>query len=342
MKSILLYIAGTLTGVLILFRSLIFRRLRLTSEEAYTLYELVHSKGKAFSIYEEGAQEDRLPKVYDSLCWLGGIFPFRFSIEERLLRAGYRATDSIAEITVLRWKLKKLLHRVRSVEKKDTGEVPVYLLMEWDAERIGTLYPDGVNEPFLEKEFYADLEDSIKGVVSEKLYKTGALLHGDPGNGKSYLTRYLAVKYKLPIYIVSLMPEMTNHTIIRMFGHLKGPALVLLEDFDNYFNNRECLLEKASFTFDSLLNVFDGMYAGMKGTITILTANDLTKVDPALKKRPGRLRHVIHISTPSTNIKKRVFEGLPIPALDNGCSLDELLAVVDTVKRSKESVSNAI
>jgi hypothetical protein len=49
-----------------------------------------------------------------------------------------------------------------------------------------------------------------------------------------------------------------------MFSQITPNSIVLFEDFDNYFNGRECILGSGNtgirFTFDIILNGLDGVY----------------------------------------------------------------------------------
>ena len=329
-RSVWLWVIGSIVGMFAIVKSVAFRSVRIDHETAATLYELIQEKNHTFILTEEKGKR-RLPAIYDALCWWGGgILPFRLRIEERLLRAGMASTDSVTTITALRWRIKPLLEQI--VVPEESNDVNVYLLQSWDADLIGTIVAtdDNVEEPLIDPAVYADLERDVAAVAKGERQKAGALLYGPPGNGKSFLSRYLALKYKLSIYIVTFRPDTDNHDIIRMFSHLKGPALVVMEDFDGYFHGRECQMEKANYTFDVVLNVLDGTYATLEGLVIMMTVNDLDNVDSALKHRPGRLRHVIEIPNPSHPVYRRVFdEENPMPpgVVEGERSLDELLAL---------------
>lgn len=344
-RSIWIWLVASVVGMFAVVKALAFRSVRIDLEMAATLYELIQEKNRTFILTEEIGKR-RLPTIYDALCWWGGgLFPFRLRIEERMLRAGMASTDSVTTITALRWRIKPLLAQI--VLPEESNDVNVYLLQSWDANLIGTIVAtdDNVEEPLIDPVVYAALERDVAAVAKGERKKTGALLYGPPGNGKSFLSRYLALKYKLPIYIVSFRPDNDNHDIIRMFSHLKGPALIVMEDFDGYFHKRESQMEKAGYTFDAILNVLDGTYATMEGLVVVMTVNDIDNVDPALKHRPGRLRHVIEIPNPSHPVYQRVFDAenpMPAGVVEGERSLDELLALREErafLRAAKEKVS---
>ena len=330
-KSLWLWVIGSVVGFFAVMRSLAFRSVRINKEMATALFEQVQRDGRTFILHEE-ITSHKLPTIYDALCWLGGVMPFRLRIEERMLRAGFTGTDSVTTVTALRWKIGKILAGIDTRSKDDT--VGVYLLKPWDATRIGKLkIPDILTRPLIDRDVYCALEEDVAMVSAGAITRTGVLLYGPPGNGKSHPSRYLALKYRLPIYIVSFRPDQNNHDVIKMFSYLKGPCVVVMEDFDGYFHGRECQLNEAQFTFDAVLNVLDGTYAALDGVILVMTVNDISKVDDALKRRPGRLRHVIEIPNPPESVRERVFEGRDTVglALADDASLDELLAVRDTL-----------
>jgi len=243
-----------------------------------------------------------------------------------------QGTQSVIETTVFRWDVRWLKHRITSL-KVDTGTLPIYILQPWDAEKIGeiALPDDGPPAPYLDVETYQALEEDIVRVVNGQKEKTGAILYGPPGNGKSYLVRHFALKYKLPVYIASFVPDCDNHTIIRMFGNVKGPGIILLEDFDNYFDGRKCLLDKAKFTFDTVLNVLDGLFSTPHQLIYFMTANNLKKIDPALRSRPSRFKFRIPINEPNLAIRERILGSPHISEQTDGLSLDSVLMMNDLI-----------
>jgi hypothetical protein len=164
-------------------------------------------------------------------------------------------------------------------------------------------------------------------------WKRGWLLYGPPGTGKTALARAFAEDLNMPIYVFNLA-EMSNHDLIKAWSEMQVnvPCIALIEDIDNVFHGRENVARKnapmpfmlpqkkgddkeaghmpfAPLTFDCLLNCLDGVERA-DGIFTIITTNDISKVDPALGQprrapdgttefistRPGRIDKAVELT----------------------------------------------
>jgi ATPase family associated with various cellular activities (AAA) len=163
-------------------------------------------------------------------------------------------------------------------------------------------------------------------------WKKGWLLYGVPGTGKTALARAFAEDLDLPIYVFSL-GQMSNNEFLKSWQsmQLNVPCIALLEDIDNVFHKRKNISQlsgmlkggmfmqnsqsadgngevKSPLTFDTLLNCLDGVDK-TDGIFTIVSTNDITKIDEALgipefinienhnfiSSRPGRIDRVIKL-----------------------------------------------
>jgi len=296
LKSWWLWVTGSLMSIWLFLRSMIFFTMRIRGHRASILFDMVKKDGKFFKIREEFC-DDAVPKEFKAIGLLKGIM-FYIDISERMLQAGFAGTDSIINITLLRWQVKKLKNMI--INKKIASEdIPIYIMQGWDAEKIGSVKKPKIFFDSIYGNAYNQIDENINRVIDGGLDKTGTILYGPPGNGKSILAKHFSCKYNLPIYILSLMREVDNHGLIRMFARAKGPGIVLIEDFDTTYDVRKCLIEEAKFTFDTLLNVIDGAYSNNEKLIYFMTANHIDKVDFALKHRPSRFRVVVEVTNPS-------------------------------------------
>jgi SpoVK/Ycf46/Vps4 family AAA+-type ATPase len=137
----------------------------------------------------------------------------------------------------------------------------------------------------------------------------------------------------MPIYVFNLA-EMGNHELMKAWTSMQVnvPCIALIEDIDNVFHGRENVARKhgpmpflfphkkgeegdaprvpfSPLTFDCLLNCLDGVDRA-DGVFTIITTNDISKVDPALGQprrlpdgttefistRPGRIDKAVELS----------------------------------------------
>ena len=322
------WVTGLLLSSWVFIRSIVFYSLRLRSKQAMLLLELLKKRGHQFILEEELA--DRvLPKIYSACCFMHGTV-FWLKIEERMMQAGFAGTDAVALLYLPRWSVKKFKIML-NLPDEDVDDINIYILQPWDAQKIGSLKIPKIIPPlYLDRNVYTMIDEGLKWLFSGEDDKFGSLLHGAPGNGKTYMIRHFALKYKLPIYIVALTKGLDNQNLIRMFSEIRGPGIVTFEDFDSYFKGRECQLQRPEFTFDVILNVLDGVYSTPDKMAYFMTAQDINNVDPALKSRPSRFKYVCEIGNPDEITRRSVFGAeCPIDLIErtSGFSLDMCIMV---------------
>src|SRR5436309_7051984 len=168
------------------------------------------------------------------------------------------------------------------------------------------------------------------------------MLYGPPGTGKTALARAFAEDLNMHIYVFNLA-QMSNHELMKAWTEMQVnvPCIALIEDIDNVFHGRENVARKngmmpflfarkkhegdeprapmTPLTFDCLLNCLDGVERA-DGIFTIVTTNDMTKVDPALGQprklpdgttefistRPGRIDKAVELTYMEPEDKKRM------------------------------------
>jgi hypothetical protein len=179
-------------------------------------------------------------------------------------------------------------------------------------------------------------------------WKRGWLLYGPPGTGKTALARAFAEDLNMPIYFFSLA-QLSNNDLINAWQsmQLNVPCIALIEDIDNVFDKRKNIAQSHTFllggysndskdegnegrekneirtplTFDTLLNCIDGIDKS-DGVFTIITTNDITKIDDAIGKpkenedgtkefvstRPGRIDRAIELTYMNKDNKIKMAE----------------------------------
>jgi hypothetical protein len=322
-------IIGFLGSIWAFFRYILICTYRLEPETSKRILSRVLSDGTLkYIINSQHVIAPKLPETFSVLARLDGI-SFYFSREERLLNAGWRSKEDISQITFFRWnrrKVEKLLTR-----SSDEVTVPVNTLTPGGSEKLGEIVRDVKASVFLEESMYVDIERDVVNVIEGRVAKTSMLLYGAPGNGKTQFVKYLAKKYNLPINVVYFSPEYSNIEISTMFANISANCVVLLEDFDTYFDGRECRMknEHVRFTFDSIINALDGAYNDYKGVVFVMTANDIGKIDDSLKKRPSRFKFVREFCSPREEVRRRILSDEDLVAKSEGMTLDQVFHLKD-------------
>jgi ATP-dependent 26S proteasome regulatory subunit len=118
-------------------------------------------------------------------------------------------------------------------------------------------------------------------------YHRGYLFEGPPGTGKSSLAKVLAAHFNTDLWYLPLGSVKTDLTLMSVINSVTPKSILLLEDVDVFSGMRNRDDEGEGFTMSGLLNTLDGV-ATPHGIIIILTTNDASVLDPAIK-RPGRV-----------------------------------------------------
>ncbi len=248
-------------------------------------------------------------------------------------------------------------YRLLSHKPEELGKAPSH-----DGSALGNLiFPQRVKNLINEIELWRNHRTWYrqKGIP----WKRGWMLYGPPGTGKTALARAFAEDLNMPIYVFNLA-EMGNHELIKSWADMQVnvPCIALIEDVDNVFHGRENVARKnqggipawvfnnkdkddqksrpmGPLTFDCLLNCLDGVERA-DGVFTIITTNDISKIDPALGQprklpdgtvefistRPGRVDKAVELTYMEPEDKKRMAERI---LDDYPVQLEEMMAFID-------------
>lgn len=182
-----------------------------------------------------------------------------------------------------------------------TGEVN-----NLDAKVVSQIYINNgfacVNNRLLEHIFSPVKQDVINYIENWKkkrnlyasrdiVFKTGILLYGDPGTGKTSLVKAIAKYFGANINYFTLKDKEVLKNLSRYLKNINRSdnfQFVLFEDLDRVFVNPEF-----KDYYQDFLNILDGV-SSMDNIIYIATANDISSFGPELM-RNGRFDKIYKI-----------------------------------------------
>lgn len=319
--------AGTaLLSVWAIFRYFLFGSYRLDNDMSKRLIDLITKRATfKWVMTDEYVREPKFPDTYEALVRINGFFLY-LSRSERLLTAGWKGKEEITALYFCRWRRRDI---IELFEKSATSPtVAVMALTPHGSDRLGELSCDPNLTTILPTALYRDIEADVADIAVKRSGKTSFLLYGPPGNGKSQFIKYLARKYALPINVIYLHPEYSNLDIATMFAAVPPNSIVLFEDFDSYFDGRDCIIknDQLKFTFDAIINALDGVHNDYRGNIFVMTANNIDMVDDSLKARPSRFKFVREFGNPAYDMRLQILGDETLARETEGMSIDKVFA----------------
>ena len=166
-------------------------------------------------------------------------------------------------------------------------------------------------------------------------FRTGILLYGDPGSGKSSTALAIANALKMNVYIIALSALGSDDSLNDCFGSIPPNSIIILEDIDiaSAVKDRDDD-DDNGVTMSGMLNVLDG-FQSPPGVITIMTTNRKDVLDPAII-RPGRVDLEEHLDCLDTYQLEglckyfigSVPEGLPEISPSDGITSAEFMGII--------------
>jgi len=309
------YIFGWISGYANRFYSLLFLTIRIPPSAIQQVYQYVNENKKWKFNFTESFPKKKKELPLDEYSWnYCKNIPFSISLHEKYLTAGHSSKEEICSITTLRFFKKKLFdifeEACKEVSNKNRKNIKIYLGRHSYFRQTHTLEKSKIKPPILEKTIYKNLYQIVNDFSQQKRAKSGIILHGPPGNGKTTIIKSIACMFDLDIYIPIFQSSMNNHNIIDIFSDIPSekPAIIVLEDFDTVFNERYPEYRDCQFTFDVFLNVLDGLYCNLDNKLIFLTCNNIDKIDKALKNRPSRFDYVLKIDNPDYKARVKLLQ----------------------------------
>ena len=137
-------------------------------------------------------------------------------------------------------------------------------------------------------------------------WRRGYLLYGPPGTGKTSLVTALASELHLNVCTLSLAsPIVTDEKIHTLLAAVPQRSLLLIEDVDAFFRDRDAAHDQVKLSFSGFLNALDGV-ATQEGTVLFMTTNHVERLDPALI-RAGRIDEQVELGYADDEQLRRLY-----------------------------------
>ena len=342
MIQTIITLAASGFGLWAFFKYFVFIEIRIDQNSFKVVYD-ISKDSKIFILEEEFTHEYRYPVIFYAICFFRKCPWFYISHEERILSAGFESKDHVSKIICFRWNYGKIKNYLKQAHKI-TSDVPVDLLGPGYSDKIGQIKKIDMS-PIITNPLCSDFEKEVDQVSSKQRMKTSSIFFGPPGNGKTSFVKYLSIKYDLPIKIITFNPDWTNYDLLILFSQIPKNCIVLLEDFDNYFDGRKCIIgndnKSIKFTFDIILNALDGIYNTYENVVFIMTTNDIEKIDYSLKNRPSRFKYIVEFYNPDYTLRQSLLKSDEYAQKTEGFNLDQIIRIKEFVE-SGNSIEDSL
>lgn len=125
-------------------------------------------------------------------------------------------------------------------------------------------------------------------------YKTGIMLYGEAGTGKTTICRAIASYLDFNLHVINLKSYEKQEDLINRVIKIPQKSIILFEDIDCVVGNREDKESNSTEILDTLLNIIDGV-SSPNNVVFMATTNHIEKLDSALI-REGRFDLKVNVS----------------------------------------------
>lgn len=279
-------------------------------------------RGTAYQNLDDDLRAGQLPRAY--LSPAEGLHLFRMDDKLIWLRREVQVTQSVFERVSLSHfgrdssRLKRLLDAaIAARAQRDADQLSVYIPNpfhggDWMRARLGSrrslasvVLKAGQGEAILGDltRFFAAHERYAELGIP---WRRGYLLFGPPGTGKTSLVTALASELHLNVCTLSLAsPVVSDEKIHTLLASVPLNSLLLIEDVDAFFQQRNAMHAQVKLSFSGFLNALDGV-ATQEGTVLFLTTNHPESLDEALI-RAGRIDERIALTSCDADQLRRLY-----------------------------------
>lgn len=209
-------------------------------------------------------------------------------------------------------------------------------------EHNNTMYCQSLEQIYIPEETKTQVIKTIDKFINSKnkfikygiKYMLSFLLMGTMGSGKTSLVKAIAKKYNKNIYFLNFSKAITDEVLFELVGNIKDNSILLVEDIDSFFTDRDP--KNINISFSGFINTLDGVLSKGCGTITFITANHPEQIDSALI-RPGRINMIVKFDYP----KKQEIQKLFMDMIENSTK-EEFEAFYMKISNKKITMSGIV